>query len=387
MKNRLLLYFIFSSFLYFSCASDANDVDEATDVTDSTKFFLDSAMLEIDSVDSVEVMLDTVEIIIPMLSQIIETKAKPVIKEQFSHYINALRFPSEIKEEKDIKMVISMRDSLISTLQYGFLEDYYYKELEEKKELKDSLAREFVKIGIKAVYAEGMYAGLTESPVLVAKIEKIASPAFKLYIAFQQAWANSLGTEYTYMDLEPEANMVVLGEKLRKDFPKSEYVALTKDSYSDAIYPLTNVHALEHEGAISYIVGGMETDVYPGGTEITNHKDFVKKYPNTKLTPLVNVILSNISTLNSESDTIFAIVTDWVNTYSQAREKASNYVLAGKDIPHFSEIKTPNGKKIALIYRFYSNSEMANSQLDKAKVLAKQAEIVKVSLKDYKQFE
>jgi hypothetical protein len=387
MKNRLLLYFIFSSFLYFSCASDANDVDEATDVTDSTKFFLDSAMVEIDSVDSVEVTLDTVEIIIPMLSQIIETKAKPVIKEQFSHYINALRFPSEIKEEKDIKMVISMRDSLISTLQYGFLEDYYYKELEEKKELKDSLAREFVKIGIKAVYAEGLYAGLTESPVLVAKIEKIASPAFKLYIAFQQAWANSLGTEYTYMDLEPEANMVVLGEKLRKDFPKSEYVALTKDSYSDAIYPLTNVHALEHEGAISYIVGGMETDVYPGGTEITNHKDFVKKYPNTKLTPLVNVILSNISTLNSESDTIFAIVTDWVNTYSQAREKASNYVLAGKDIPHFSEIKTPNGKKIALIYRFYSNSEMANSQLDKAKVLAKQAEIVKVSLKDYKQFE
>jgi hypothetical protein len=387
MKNRLLLYFIFFSFLYFSCASDANDVDEATDVTDSTKFFLDSAMLEIDSVDSVEVMLDTVEIIIPMLSQIIETKAKPVIKEQFSHYINALRFPSEIKEEKDIKMVISMRDSLISTLQYGFLEDYYYKELEEKKELKDSLAREFVKIGIKAVYAEGMYAGLTESPVLVAKIEKIASPAFKLYIAFQQAWANSLGTEYTYMDLEPEANMVVLGEKLRKDFPKSEYVALTKDSYSDAIYPLTNVHALEHEGAISYIVGGMETDVYPGGTEITNHKDFVKKYPNTKLTPLVNAILSNISTLNSESDTIFAIVTDWVNTYFQAREKASNYVLAGKDIPHFSEIKTPNGKKIALIYRFYSNSEMANSQLDKAKVLAKQAEIVKVSLKDYKQFE
>ncbi len=234
---------------------------------------------------------------------------------------------------------------------------------------------------------KGMYAGLTEAPVLADKIQEIASPEFKLYIEFQQAWANSLGTEYTYMDLKPEAKMVSLGEKLRKDFPNSDYVTLTKDAYSDAIYPLTNVHASKYEGSTTYIVGGMTADVYPGWTEIANHRDFVKKYPKTKLASVVDSILVNISTLDSESDTIFTIVTDLVDTYSQAREKASKYVMDGKDIPHFSEIKTPNGKKVALIYRFYSNSEMANKQLEKAKKLVGQAKIVKISAETYKQFE
>ncbi len=388
MNNRLLLYFILSSFLYFSCASDGNDKN-TNDETDSTSFVLDSANLEIDTLnsDSVAVAFDTVKIEIPMLTGIIEQKAKLVIKEQFGNYMNALQLPSEIKEEKDIKAVISMRDSLISTLQYGFLEEYYYKELEGKQDKQETLMKEFAKIGIQPVYAEGMYAGLTEAPILKEKIAEIASPEFKLYIEFQQAWANSLGTEYTYMDLKPEAKMVSLGEKLKKDFPNSEYVALTKSNYSDAIYPLTNIHASEHEGRTTYIVGGMTADVYPGWTEIANHKDFVKKYPKTKLASVVDSILVNISTLDSESDTIFTIVTDWVDTYSQAREKASNYIMDGKDIPHFSEIKTPNGKKVALIYRFYSNSEMANRQLQKAQRLNEQAEIVKISAENYKQFE
>jgi hypothetical protein len=376
MRSKFLAYIFCSSIFYFSCSSETS---ETTNETDSLTVNSDSVMIEIDSVDSVEVALDTMEILIPILTEMIDTKAKPVVKEQFSHYITALQIPAKIKVEEDIKEVISMRDSLISTLQYGFLEDYYYKELEGKMGLQDSLAKEFAKIGIQPVYTEGMYAGLTESPILKNKIAEIASPAFKLYIEFQQEWANSLGTEYTYMDLKPEAKMVALGEKLRKDFPKSEYVEQTKDGFVDAIYPLTNIHASEHEGLATFIVGGMENDPYPGWTEISNHQDFVKNYSGTKLAPVVESILANVSTISSEADTIFAIVTDWVDTYSQAREKASAYVLEGKDIPHFSELRKSDGKKVALIYRFYSNSQMAESQLGKAKLLATDAEIIKIN--------
>ncbi len=157
MNNKFLLYFICSSFLYFSCASDGNDGEDAYDETDSTSSILDSANVKIDTLesDSTVIALDTVKIEIPMLSKIIEEKAKPVVKEQFSHYLNALQLPSEIKEEADIKQVIFMRDSLISTLQYGFLEEYYYKELEGKENEQATLENEFAKIGIQPVYAEG----------------------------------------------------------------------------------------------------------------------------------------------------------------------------------------------------------------------------------------
>lgn len=387
MKLRFFLYFALSAFLHFSCASNEEGNNKNTVLKDSLEIDSSTFMVEIDSADTVALGIDTVKIDIPMLQGIMDAKSKPALLSQFNSYLNALQIPSIIMEEKDIKRVISMRDSLISRLQYGFLEEYYYKELADKEDKQIELGKELEKIGIKPVYAEGMYAGLTESPILTDKIEELASEEFKIYIAFQQASANSLGTEYTYVDLKPEVEMVILAEKLRKDFPKSEYIKLTEDVYLDAISPLTNVHASEHEGITTYIVGGMQADVYPGWTEISNHKYFVEKYPKSKLVPIVDSIMSNISTINSEEDTIFTIVTDFVDTYSQARKMASDYILAGKDIPHFSEIKTPNGKKIALIYRFYSNSEKAKSQLEKAKKLHSQAKIVKISAEDYKQFE
>ena len=365
MKREILFLSFIALFSLFLAACSS----ESTDTTEQP-----SDTLNIETPDTIDLVLndstgiDTVELNMPELDQVIAQQNEQLQK-LYNNYKTALSLQASIETEKELKRIFEMRDSLISLIQYEVIENHF---VTEDGTVKDEVTMDsiFSSLGIQLVYAEGMYAGLAEAPLLSDKINEVASDPFRYYLSFKQAYGNSLGSEYTYDNLEPEMNMIQIGELLRSEFPKSEYIELTKENYESAILALTDFHGVKsgEESIQSWIVGGAGSDMYPSGTSKGNFETFVSDYSDTKLSKVTEKILKNPSYIemrnsNEEADTVYLIITGWESTWSKAREVILEKIQQGKDIPHSLEVNTDKGKEYAITFRFYPSLEVAEENL------------------------
>lgn len=362
-----LLFFSITLALFSSCSSTTNSSEG--EETDTLTVSPDTLSLVLpDSTPSI----DTLDLAIPTLDELM-AKQKQQLNRLYLDYKAVLSTPDAIEDEAQLKRVFGMRDSLLSLIQYDVLENHFVNELEQDYEAQEKLTSELQKMGIQVVYAEGMYAGLAEAPLLADKVKEVGSEPYQLYIAFKQAYGNSLGSEYTYEDLSPEMEMIRIGEKLRQDFANSEYVELTKENYEEAILALTDVHIVlsKENDNKEWIIGGIETSFYPNHTSKSNYENFVKNYSDTKLSKITEKILKNTSSLYSidqeASDTLYLLTAEWVSTWSQAREAALGKIQSGFDAPHCLRVKTAEGDKYAVTYRYYPTFAQAEENAPWAK--------------------
>lgn len=365
MRKDLFFFFgLMTALFLVACSSNTETSTTNTPSTDT---------LNLDSPDTISLVfedtvpiIDTLNLGTVMLDELI-SKQNETISQLYDRYKLALSTPDAITEEVQIEAIFSMRDSLMELIQYDVLEGSYYGELEGDMERQEKLRLELDTIGIHAVYAEGMYAGLAEGDMLVEKVSAIASPAYQAYLSFKLAYGESLGGEYPYMSLDAQMEVIKLGEKLQTEFPNAKYTPLIKESYETAVLVMTDLHAVLNtdstaQGWITSM--GVTTDMFPGATELEFYQKFVKEYSATKISKVTASILKNPSALfqlQAETDTLYLMTTDWKSTPTQARETIISHLLAGEDIPHYAEVKTAEGKKYAVIYRYYPSENQAIS--------------------------
>lgn len=380
MKREFTLStFIAIIAVYFlaSCSSDSGNGTEEGGADTLSLEQPDTISLLLEDSTSV---VDTIALEIPSFEELM-AKQDENLTQLFNNYKLILSTPDNITDEAELKRVFSMRDSLMSLIQYDVLEDHFAS-IESDYEKQEVLIKELEKLGMQSIFAEGMYGGLAEGTILLDKIKEVGSEPFQLYLDFKQQYGNSLGSEYTYQDLEPEMEMVKIGEQLTSKHPESEYIELIKENYEGAILALTDVHAVisEDSTVTDWIIGGVQVSAYPNSTGKDNYEKFVADYAETQLSKVTEKILKNASALpnidNEQTDTLYLLTAEWVSTWTQARESALAKIKSGFAAPHCLPVKTAEGEKYAVVYRFYPTMLQAEENLPWAK---EEVSIVKVT--------
>lgn len=367
MKKGVFLFAIFGlAFLFSACSS--SESDDTNGYGSDTLAIETPDTINLPILDSLE--LDTIALEVPTLDELMN-KQEDKIKQLFQNYKTAISKANSIEHENELKRIFSMRDSLIDLIQYDVLESHF-DEVAENYEEQEKLEKDLDQLGIHIVYVEGMYGGLAESLLLPDEIGRVATDAYRYYLSFKQAYGNSLGSEYTYDNLEPEMDMVQIGEMIRSEFPETEYVELSKENYEAAVLALTDFHVTLKEDSTAefWIIGGIENDFYPNGTSKENFENFVANYSDTKTSKLTEKILKNPSCVyanQADADTMYLLTVEWHSTWSQAREAAIQKAQSGFDATHCLKVKTEEGNKYALTYRFYPSLAQAEENLPWAK--------------------
>lgn len=346
--------------LLFSCDSSQEQDQASADEISSDSLAVspqDSVVSEVEEM----VLANT-----PLLDTLLSGSPAGAFVGGFKHL---LAQPSQIKSDQDILALLGKRDSLINMLQYDVLEPFYYNQLptmENSEQLKEDIRLELQQLGLKPIQAEGNYDGLAESPILTERIAAVASEPMKLYLKFQQQYANSLGAEYTYHDLAPEMEIVKIGEALRAKYPNNPLVERTNGAYEEAIIALTDFHLVGMNPS-GTIVGGFGDDPYPNESDLSNQKSFIENYPDLALAASVEKLIQNPSHIDRElGDTLHILSMQSFNEASAARGKMLDRINAGIDAPHVLEAMGKQGNQHLWVYRFYSQSSKADSAFSKA---------------------
>ncbi len=348
---------IFCLCLLWSCGSSDEQNTQGTVALDSVAIDTLAIQEEIDTVAAVA--FET-----PILDSLTSSNDKAL--SALISLKEAIGNAPKIEGDEDIMAVLGKRDSLLGLLQYDILENFFYETLEnmgeERYPVEEQFHKEIELLGLSPVFAEGMYVGLADGPLIQERIQEVASQELKFYLEFQLAYSNSLGTEYTYNNLEPEMEMVRIWYEMKQDFPKSAYLEKMQSAYDEAVMALTDVH-FTGEDPSSLIVGGISTDYYPNGTHIDNQKKFTSEaaYQELPMVKAVKKIVENTSVFNDSKDTLNFLTVEVMSDYAQARGKAIAALNQGQDIPHVLNVLGKAGSEQHWVYRFYSSYSQADS--------------------------
>ncbi|MBN1637633.1 MAG: hypothetical protein JW866_01605 [Ignavibacteriales bacterium] len=315
------------------------------------------------------------------------TKGEPELDKLLKEYVEMISVPDDISSEEEILEIFQLRDSLILKL-YPTIDEYYWILVEDDKYNEfENLEKELMEIGISTVYAEGMVVGLVSSPILEKQIDEYGSEPFKLYCKFMDAYSNSQGGEYPFIDLSAQMEMVDFGEKLYQNYPDSKYIEMIEFNFNFAVQLLTDFHKVTDLGQdyTQYLTEGMSVDYWPYGTSLENFTTFVQDYPNVKLTKVVKEILKNTSEIYVDfekegSDPIYLIAIEELDDYLDAQNKVLDYILNGIDIPHIVILERGSDYSYAIVYRFYSDKNLADRMFNSIKLKYPDAYMLKVNM-------
>ncbi len=285
----------------------------------------------------------------------------------FKEYVEKIKNGNSIKTESEIKEIFALRDSLKKRL-VPPLSRFYDP---SSPSCCDSVVvQELKSLGFQEITVEGMFMALGQLPVLQDKINEVASEPYYLYLNFMNAKDDADGSEYTFMDLIPEMEMLRIGETLQTKFPNSEYSQKIKELFYAALYPMVDFHKVVSKDMSQFIVGSTLTDVFPTGTEVSNYENFVKNYSKTRYAKIVAKILANTSEIRFENEKVGDIYLVSVKVLTGTFDDAwkiccSEYLDKGIDIPHLISVSET---EIAICYRFFSDktkAEKAKTDLKK----------------------
>ena len=316
---------------------------------------------------------------IPLLKEIFA--AAPATLEKLGTLAALLENPAVVTNQKIIEDFLKMRDVATADM-YELIENEFYKYSEEERyEEWDNVEKEFAGVGMRGIYAEGMFVGVAGVEVLKPQIEQFGAEDFKLFMLFNEQLNNSFGGEYPYADLSSQLEMVHFGELLRTKFPDSEYTKAIETDFWQALSCLTDFHYMVDGDDKVCILFELNSDYYPYMSETGSMETFVEKYADSKYTPIIKKILENTSTLIGGDNTeVFLVITQEVNSVEELQKVVFENLENGKDIPH-PIVKEIDGKsRNFVVYRFYHDEASANEALEIAKKMAPQAYIMKTTL-------
>jgi len=312
---------------------------------------------------------ELVQKILPLLNEKIRSLDQGIYPD-FLKYAERVLRPDWIKTDEDLNLIFKEREALIKKFNGSeplgrFLSDVAGIGPTSDWEKYD---HEFGLIGINTVFAEGMLAGFAEGPILEGTILRVASEPYRLYINLVDAYARSYGSEYTYMDLEPEIEAIEIGESLIASFPESKYIDSTKRILYKSLFPLTDWHVLLPDDLTLVeksdyhpfcIVGDLDKETYPCWTDIGEPKRFLDFYPKSRFHDVVARIVEEPSEIG-RSKSVHLVIVDECPDEESAQNLILNYLLNGIDIPHLIKLES-----YAVVYRFFSDPEKARRALER----------------------
>ncbi len=303
---------------------------------------------------------------------------------------NLMNASNTVKSDEDLEKLFGMRDNkILSSLHKDVLDPialdngvFYHSPAGSK------LDKELRSLGMQAIYAEGMYLNLGPAEMLKKEMNTYASEVFKLYMEFQSAKTTSMMGEYPYLNLEGERKMVAIGEKIRSKYSEHDFAKAIEADFWNALMPFTDIHMVKSEFDRTYIAYELATDFYPYATNVDSLRRFLTNHPDSKYTPLINNVLSNISEMESVKGKwkdLYLVVLSWedvgkktykdedgneVETTTCEEAKIRNdFIEKGIDISTVLKLKKKksNVDECALGYRFYADKGKAETALQALK--------------------
>ena len=257
-----------------------------------------------------------------------------------------------------------------------------------------ALELELQSVGISMTSAEGMFTGLVQSAMLEYLLDSLASEPFRLYQDFLNADAYTRSGEYPFNDMQPYGELVMIGEQMKKQFPNNPYTQKVEPRFFDALEYMTDIHlvhpgsGMKQQGPAMVFVGATHTDAYPWITETGSRERFAKEHSESKFSDVMQRILENPSEIGTESENIYIIVTEWAKTREGARQLVYKNLAAGKDVPHYLEVRRGDGTdQYAIAYRFYEDEEKANKAFEAIKRRIPTAQLIFCSVKGDKLYQ
>ncbi|OWY23520.1 hypothetical protein C7N43_17235 [Sphingobacteriales bacterium UPWRP_1] len=324
-------------------------------------------------------------------------KAPATLKNLLSNYAyRVLGADSLITTEKELESLFLQREKEVIPQ----LEEQVFDPLLNfdpnvlQNEESNYLFNELKEIGIKGIFAEGMYVALGESPILEAKLQELAAEPLRLKIEFEQAQTDAMGGEYPFLDLEGEIKAVAVGEQLLFAYPKTDYAKQIESHFRFYLQTLTDVHALSGKYDRGYLTHALSFEHYPYETDLAQIKAFSVNYPQSRYAKVIAQIADNPSEMELDADApkpVYLVVvkqlkpqTDKQGNTPQCAEtdkELYRFLDSGIDVCHTLLIYHKKEPTCALVYRYYPTPEKARKALQtwKTKTPDAQAEIVKIA--------
>lgn len=378
------ILFVFAILFFLISCSTASEEKKNTTIDTVTENKTDTLSVEIETetveIDSLNANDSLFKIQFPEIDTVVEYA---LFRDSVIDYFNKV-FVDEITKQSQIEAIFAFRNDLVVKLTN--LSHSYNESTHDNYKKWDAYHIELVKFGFRPIYAEGMFTGLTIAPILENKIKTLCSKEFQLFSSFSLAEANSFGGEYPFLDLSAQIEMVLLGEKMAKKFPKSEYNRLIEKPYRFALSTLTDLHGISRNGEINeYLLQDISRDFWPNATDISYMETFVKKHYKSKFAGVVKKILSNTSELEVGEDlnvgNVFLVVVESYNEEQLAEDRVFKLLNKGIDIPHVISSKKENVEQFNVVYRFYKNKEKAEKALIKIKKKFKESKLIHIDFK------
>ena len=296
--------------------------------------------------------------------------------QEFVYYTSLLEKEKKIRRFRHVKEIFDYRDSFILQSLSANLEknELYYEKL------RDNLNQELKSLGIGIISAEGVYGDVGPLLFLNNKLKELAPKDFQLYQQFQHYNTLSKGSEYPFLDMMPEQEMIIIGEEFLKSDTTSRYWKYLKEDFYGALVTFFDMHLVINDDEESFIVGNTNTALWPFATNIIDRQDFISANPSSRITQPLKEFLNNISEIDVAADTLFLAVINWNKDYNTANNSRINYLLDSEDIPHLLEVKRQGGTTFyANVYRFYSDKNKAGKAITHIKKGHPNAELISVT--------
>ncbi|MCC5943390.1 MAG: hypothetical protein JJT94_00530 [Bernardetiaceae bacterium] len=297
-----------------------------------------------------------------------------------------IKNPKVIENEEHAEEFFDRREKLIVNLETCF-EDIIRADSSVNL-FKDSIQDALATLGIRVVSVDKGILDLAGGAILQERLSNVSTPIYQYYRRLRFAEADSKGGEYPYMNLRDEMQIIEIAEKMQEKAPNNAYTREVTPSFKKALRPLTDIYLYEEPTAITCMaVAHLSRDHYPYASDIDLHKEFVRKYPNSKYAVIVSRILENTSRMNTK-DTLYAIVLDTFeeakdyDAYHHCEEKVIEYMRDKKlDVPHVIMYSKGNKNYCSAAYRFYPEKEEIEKALEKLN--RPQAKIIKLNYRNH----
>jgi hypothetical protein len=302
------------------------------------------------------------------------TAPDPALVTRLTAYARQVLRRENLQQEADLERLFDERAQLIPLLTRIIPEDV--------EGTHPKVAAELERIGIGLTMAEGIVTGVAPAPVLTDLTEAWGGPAFKAYLTFIYAHAQTLSGEYPYLNMEPYKDMILTGEVLQsyKDEP---YFDKISDQFYEALDAFTDIHFVQEgdentRSLPTLLVGGASLDPYPGSTTLDERKALAKS--RSRYSKVIANILRNPSAMVRDGDHLYLIVVDWRPSQREARKAVHQYLDRGLDVPHYLSVKRGDGtEQFAIVYRFFDSEPQANTALETALLTLPDARLCYIS--------
>jgi len=327
----------------------------------------------------------------------------------FDDYMDALEDSLNYSSIQDFNMVFEKRDSFIVALNksqelISVLENWDNEELPKYPGLdSEDFYTEMESIGVTANFSEGMMFGISTAPIMMSIIEKHCNRDYYLYVYIRDYFSYTINGEYPYLNLEMYLKVILASEELFRDYPESDYLVESYQNFYYCLYPYIDIHLVRSNDYNSHIVGGYNSDFWPGATSIDYHQEFLTKQKNSIFYPSLVRIMNNISEITPDAEQIYYIevpfieeenlftkcvpeIEGFLKEYEDAKFSWMTYLWNGIDIAHLLYIPSSENSKEyqhVLAYRFFEDKTKAEESLKIIKETIPKAVIKTITIVKY----